>query len=274
MPRAAATKEPTNSGDADFGNTRVQVVERSIDILNALSAGPCTLTEICRSADLSKGTAFRLLAGLGYGGFVIKDPISTRYMLGPGLLRLSQGALAGMGAVARLGRPSLERLADETQETVAVHVLAGFERVCIDEIPSPQPIRYVSSVGSTAPIYVGSAGKLLLASITPQERTRMLDLLENRLAADRVNRKSLEKTVAQIAVDGYTTSTSERVVGATAISVPIRTNRTTVSLSVLGPADRLPMKQVLSFLPAMKRTVKELEAIFNEDALHVMGPSR
>jgi DNA-binding IclR family transcriptional regulator len=267
MAGAAGTKVASSGTESDFGNTRVQVVERSIDILNALSTGPCTLTEICRTAALSKGTAFRLLAGLGYGGIVIKDPISARYMLGPGLLRLSQGALAGMGAFARLGRESLNNLAQETQETVAVHVLAGFERICIDEVPSPQPIRYVSSVGSTAPIYVGSAGKLLLATMSQQERSRMLDLLDSRLTADGQDRRALEQTLDQVAHNGYTISTGERVVGASAISIPIRTNRTTVSLSVLGPSDRLPTAHMLEFLPAMRRAAKKLEAVFNADTV-------
>lgn len=267
----AASTVP-KSGDTEFGNNRVQVVERAIDILNALSTGPCTLTEICRTTQLSKGTVFRLLVGLGYGGVIVKDPITTRYMLGPGLLRLSQGALAGMGAVARIGRASLERLVTETQETVALHVVSGFERICIDEIPSPQPIRFVSSVGSTAPLYVGSAGRVLLANISATERTRMLDLLDGRLTEAKVDRKELERTLDQVARDGYATSEGERVVGAIAISVPIRTGASTVSLSVLGPAERLPRAKALKQLPAMRRAVAELEAIFNDPSQDQQAP--
>src|ERR1700757_1459362 len=117
-----------------MANDRVQVIDRSIDLLEALAQGPSSLTEICRQTGLSKGTAFRLLAGLSARGMVMKDPVGNSYVLGPGLLRLVQDALAGIGAVVTVGSNALRELSERTGETVALDVQVGVERVCVEEI--------------------------------------------------------------------------------------------------------------------------------------------
>jgi DNA-binding IclR family transcriptional regulator len=245
---------------------RVQVIERSLDILEALRDGPRSLTQICRTTSLPKGTAYRLLAGLAARRMVIKDPLTANYALGPGLLRLVQGAFLGIGMIATLGRSALERLAATTQETVALHVPAGVERVCIDEVASPQVIRYTSGVGSSAPLHVGSAGKVLLAFMEDGERERSLQLLEG-AADEEAPHGSLRDTIAQAAADGFAISTSERVEGASAISVPVRSDVLLMSMSVLGPTQRLPQSLLLEYLPALRETAGEIAAILEEGPL-------
>jgi DNA-binding IclR family transcriptional regulator len=243
----------------------VQVIERSFDILEALREGPRSLTEICRATLLSKGTTYRLLTGLAVRNVVIKDPLTANYMLGPGLLRLVQGAFLGIGAIATLGRNALERLTEATGETVALHVPAGIERVCIDEVPSPQVIRYTSGVGASAPLHVGSAGKVLLAFMDEGERERSLRLLERQTDGNSPPR-SLRDTVRQTANEGFATSISERVEGASAISVPVRSSLLLMSLSVLGPTQRLPRSRLLEFLPPLRATAGGIAAILDEGA--------
>jgi len=246
------TRAPTESPAS-----RVQVIERSLDILEALRDGPRSLSEICRTTSLAKGTAYRLLAGLAARSVVIKDPLTANYMLGPGLLRLANGAFLGIGAIATLCRSLLERLAETTQETVALHVQAGIERVCIDEVPSPQVIRYTSGVGSSAPLHVGSAGKVLLALMDEDERERSIRLLERRTDG-KGPPTTLRNSLRQVANDSFATSTAERVEGATAISVPINSDVMPMSLSVLGPAQRLSRKRLLEFLPELRHTADEI----------------
>jgi DNA-binding IclR family transcriptional regulator len=251
--RTAVTKE------------RVQVIDRSIDMLEALSEAPCSLTEICRSTGLSKGTAFRLLAGLAARGMVTKDPVGNSYMLGPGLLRLVQDALSGIGAVVTVGSKAVRELSERTGETVALHVQSGLERVCVEEIQSPHSIRYSSLAGSAAPIYNGATGVVLLAFATPERRKRSLDLLEE--SADAIDRDALEARIAQARQDGWAVSAGERVAGATAISVPVPSELLLLALSVLGPEERLSPATLKSFVPAMRRTADHLIAVLDAQRL-------
>jgi DNA-binding IclR family transcriptional regulator len=242
---------------------RVQSVERGIDILAALSEGPRNLTDIAVLTRLSKGTAFRLLASLSYRNLVVKDPTTTLYTLGPGTLQLLQGVMTGLGAFASVGRPALVHLWERTEETITLHVRLVNERVCIDEIPSPQSLRYTATVGSTAPLYAGSTGKILLAAIDdPIERARFIDslpitpLTENTI----LDRAALRKEVDRARRLGWAMSVGERVVGAAAVSVPVSGWGTVASLSVLGPSARLPRKVLMELVPVLRATAKEVEA--------------
>jgi DNA-binding IclR family transcriptional regulator len=235
---------------------RVQSIERGIDVLMALVQGPKTLTEVTRETGLSKGTAFRMLASLNYENMVVKSD-GNAYMLGPGCLRLIQGVLEGLGAIIGVGRPALIALWEQTGETVAVHVRVGGERICIEELPSPSPVRFVSTVGSSAPLHVGSAGRVLLAFASPSERERTIDAL---IASDTgVDPDKLRRELEKIRELGYALSVGERVHGAAAISVPVFGRQGFVaSLSVLGPDFRLTEQHRLDFLPALRKTAEAI----------------
>jgi DNA-binding IclR family transcriptional regulator len=232
-------------------------------MLEVLSDGPQSLSMICRTTGLSKATAFRLLAGLNHRGVVIKDPATATYMLGPGLLRLVHGALSGIGAIATLGRGAIEELSTATGETVALHVQAGLDRVCVDEVPSSEVIRYTSSVGSVGRLDVGSAGKVLLAFMPSSERERSLKLLQPKLEADGIDPAKLQRTIVGVRRQGWATSSGERVKGASAISIPVESNPLLLSLSVLGPTTRLDKSKLKAMLPKMDHTAAQLIELIN-----------
>jgi DNA-binding IclR family transcriptional regulator len=240
---------------------RVQVIDRSIDLLEALSDGPRSLTEMSRATGIPKGTAFRLLAGLAARGMVIKDPVGSSYALGPGLLRLVQGALSGIGAIGTVGRAELEQLSEETGETVALHVQTGLERTCIQEIPSRHSIRYSALVGAVAPIQNGANGIVLLAFTADERRERTLELLD--ASGQELDRRALDGRLKKAQRDGWAISVAERVPGATAISVPVQSDHLLLALSVLGPEARLPPAVLKRFLPAMRRTAEHLVAVLD-----------
>jgi DNA-binding IclR family transcriptional regulator len=243
-------------------SNRVQAVERSIGILMALADGARTLTDVTRATGLSKGTAFRLLASLNHEQLVIKDPTDNAYLLGPGFLRLFQGVMGDLGSIATLARPVLIELWSTSRETVALHVRTGAERICVAELPSPQPIRYVSGVGTAAPLHVGSAGKVLLAFLTPATLERTLPALPLGQATEATitDVDLLRQELATINRQGWAMSTGERIVGASAISVPIRSATDAVAaLSVLGPSDRLSPQARLALLPELRKAASAIE---------------
>ena len=74
-----------------------------------------------------KATASRLVATLAERGLVERDPVTEKYRLGFGLIRLAGAAMAGLDLV-RTARPILEDLAERTRETVNLGVLSGDAR--------------------------------------------------------------------------------------------------------------------------------------------------
>lgn len=239
---------------------RVQAVERSTDILMVLTDGPRTLTEIARATNLSKGTVYRMLSSLNHERLVIKDPVGHRYLLGPGCLRLRQGVMIGLGLISAGAKSVLETLRDRTGETLALHVAIGLERFCIEEFQSRSSIRYSSYPGATAPLQVGSAGKVLIGFLDEDERERTLRLMEALPAEQQPDLPRLRKEIMRVRRHGWAMSSGERIAGASAVSVPVRGGQLLVALSILGPQSRLSRQRRLELLPELQRAAEATEA--------------
>jgi DNA-binding IclR family transcriptional regulator len=241
----------------------VKSVDRCIDILFILTERPMTLTEVASRSRLSKSTALRLLATLAHGGLVIKDPLAGNYQLGPGCLTLGHGFMNGQGSLAALAREPLQALREKTGETVAVHVRLGRQRVCVDEIPGPHGVRYVAEIGASAPIYLGSAGRILLAFMAPAELDTLIGGIPLIAPANDtvIDESALRKELALVRRRGYAMSEGERIPGASAISVPIiGPDGLVASLSILGPSERLSLQARLAALPQLTETAAAMSA--------------
>ena len=240
----------------------VRSVGRAVDLLLALAHGPQTLGRLAERTDLSKATVHRLLASLGHGQLAIQDPSTGDYLLGPGCFVIADAVMRGLGGLGVLARPVLERLRDTTGETVTMHVRAGSQRLCVEELVSLQSVRYTAGVGTATPIHVGSAGKLLLAYTNKDERTDLLDhsTLDPITGATITDRAELEAEVEEVRRLGYAESHGERVVGASAISAPILSSDGTIlaALSILGPDGRLTQERVDEFRPAVLAAASDI----------------
>jgi DNA-binding IclR family transcriptional regulator len=235
----------------------VKSVERCIDVLFVLTERPMTLTEIATRSGLSKSTTLRLLATLSHGGLVMKDPLTGTYQLGSGCLVLGHGFMNGQGGLAALAHEPLQELREETGETVAVHVRLGRQRVCVDEVPGPHGVRYVAEIGGLAPIYIGSAGRVLLAYMDPDRLDTLIGGVELVMPATNtvIDEAALRKELAVVRRHGYAMSEGERIRGASAISVPVTgPDGFVASLSILGPSDRLTRQARLAALPRLTDT--------------------
>lgn len=242
---------------------RIQVVERAVDVLRVLARGPASLTEVAQATGLPKGTAFRILGSLRYEDMVVKDPLDNRYMLGTGFLRLTRNPLQGLAAVAALARPALTEVWRSTEETITLHARLGPDRVCVEELQSPHPIRYMAGVGVRAPLHVGSAGKVLLAFMPADERERILRRvpLEPMTPRTIVDAEALVAELDEVRARGWAGSAGERVPNAAAISVPVRVREDLVlALSILGPADRLTEDRQMAALDDLRAAAAAIEA--------------
>lgn len=231
--------------------------------MTALTAGPKTVTEVARATKLSKPTAFRLLASLGYRSLVIKDEVANVYMLGPGVLRLVNGASGLYESVALVAGEPLARLAEATGETAVVHARIGHSRVCVAQCESDNAVRYTIDIGAVAPLHVGSSGKVLLAFMDEADANRLLDAvpLTRITPATVTSRAALKEQLAEVRRTGFAYSVGERTPGAAGLTVPIHGKDGFVaSLSIIGPADRMGQGAQDRYLRHLRRAAGEIEA--------------
>ncbi|MBI3648275.1 MAG: IclR family transcriptional regulator [Actinobacteria bacterium] len=204
-------------------------------------AGELGVTELGRRLGVHKATASRLAATLAERGLVERDPVTDKYRLGFGLIRLAGAAMAGLDLVST-ARPVLEDLADRTRETVNLGVLSGDAVVYIDQITGTRSIVSVSWVGRRSPLHCTSNGKVLLAYVDEGELDRLLSRpLERPTANTIVDPDRIRTQLQEIRVRGYSQTMEELEEGLNAVAAPIRQGDGAViaALSVSGPAFRM-----------------------------------
>lgn len=240
----------------------VRSIERAADVLLTLTHGPQRLARIAVTTGLSKTTVHRVLASLSHKHLVMQGEATGEYMLGPACFSIADAVARGVGGIAVATRPLLARLNEVSQETVTLHIRSGRYRVCVEELPSPQAIRYTAGVGAMDPIHVGSAGKLLLAFSEPDQQDELLRRaeLESVTEATITDPASLRGEIAMIRARGYAASRGERVRGAAAITAPVLwpDGRILAALSILGPEGRLTTDAIEALRPPLLETAQEI----------------
>jgi len=151
-------------------------------------------------------------------------------------------------------------LRDVTRETVLLHIRIGLERICLEEIVSYENIRYTSGKGFATPVYVGSAGKILLSELENNELHSLLENIQLTPVTSNtiIDKKALLKELIKVRKQGYATSFGERVGGSASISVPIKNYICPVGMTVLGPDNRFTLKTMMKFLGEIKERANNI----------------
>ena len=224
----------------DTGN--LHSVRRAISALEEISdSGELGVSELGRRLGVHKATASRLVATLAERGMLERDPVTERFRLGFGLIRLAGAALAGLDIV-RVAHPILEDLAERTRETVNLGVLAGDSVVYIDQVTGTRSIVAVSWVGRRTPLHCTSNGKVLLAHMDPAERDAQLaEPLTEMTPRTVTDPAALGRQLDEVARRGYAQTVEELEEGLNAVAAPVRQadGQVSAALSVSGPAFRM-----------------------------------
>jgi DNA-binding IclR family transcriptional regulator len=244
---------------------RPSSIEKAIDVLFCfdLQRPQLRLIDISQRLGLHKSTAHRLLALLKKKGLVVVDPSTQLYSLGPALVELAWIVLRQQD-LRNLCRPHMEQLRVVTNETVSLNIRMGNRRVCIEELPSDQEVKYSQAMGLTAPLHVGAPGKALLAFLPVDERERVLATLtlESLTPGTITNLEALRSELDRTRGRGYAVSVGERSPWAAAVAAPIRdrSGQTIAALSVLGPSHRLTAKVLRELGGQVIRVGEEISA--------------
>jgi IclR family transcriptional regulator, acetate operon repressor len=104
-------------------------------VLELLSEGPPyqPISELSQRSGLSLGTLHRLLRSLALAGLVEQHPETSRYGLGPGVLRLAARYLDRLPAL-RVLSPYLVELRNGTGATIQISVLVTGQLVRVDRL--------------------------------------------------------------------------------------------------------------------------------------------
>lgn len=215
----------------------VRAVGRALDILLAFTPqdSELSVSELLKRVDLSRPTLYRLLYTLEERGFITSFGDPQRFRLGPSVAKLAFVWTSTL-SLANLAEPTLRKIWTQTQETVALFVPHGALRLCIAELPSPQPLNFKRGVGYTERIDIGATGRAILAFL-PQFPPE----LDASITQAQIDLTQLRSQLQAVKEAGFATSRNELINGAVAIAVPFFDRQGVVSgsIGVFGPEVRI-----------------------------------
>jgi DNA-binding IclR family transcriptional regulator len=220
-----------------------QSVERALSLLTAISeaAGPVAVTEVARQVNLHPATAHRLLRALVVAGFVVQDPETSRYRLGPKLLQIANTHRL-REALPQLARPVLERLTNSTGETTGLLECDGASSVVVARVVSSLPLLVHTPIGAHGPLNATGGGKVLLANMSDERREAILSAPLARFTDDtQTDPAALRRELEEIRVRRFGIGVDDYHEGVTAIAAPVFDAEDTVvaALSMPGPTSRM-----------------------------------
>ena len=234
-----------SSADDRIARSGAQTVHRALRILQVFSQlRPAhSLADIAGALELTVPTTHRLLRAMQDAEFVVQDPHTRAYSLGPAILRMA-AVIEGRDDILAISTPVLARLRETSGESVGFHWLVGDRRVCVLELVSEHSLRMASGVGHTYPLTGGASSKAILSAM-PEAR---VDELLAATAAGTVS-KQFRDDVATARRLGYAASVSETVDGAAAVAAPIMRSSGEVigALNLTGPVIRMPTQKLAEF---------------------------
>jgi DNA-binding IclR family transcriptional regulator len=144
-------------------------------------------------------------------------------------------------------RQSLEHLRGEVDETCHLVVLEGNGARFLDCVESTQILRTGSRVGMLLPAHTNSAGKALLAELSPKAFLSLYPRgVPSTVGGGIAARKALQRQLAQVRSAGYATNFEESAQGVTAVGACVRdgAGKAVAALAIASPSSRCDPRRV------------------------------
>ncbi|MCI9122237.1 MAG: IclR family transcriptional regulator [Oscillibacter sp.] len=226
-----------------------------------------TLKALVEHVDLPTTTVFRQISTLTDREYLVQDPVRKSYHVGPRLMYLASSIL-GQSDLRRVARPELERLSNTLQETINLSVLLEHDIFYLDKVETHRSIVCNTQIGSRAPAYATSSGKVMLACQSEDFIDQFCQWMEEhaRPLTDRtiVGPERLREELVKARSSGYAVDDGEIETGLICFGVPVydMNGRAAAAVSVSGPDYRMRQDQAF-----MIREVKQAA----ENISHQLG---
>ncbi|HEY2140908.1 MAG TPA: IclR family transcriptional regulator [Solirubrobacteraceae bacterium] len=216
----------------------VQVIAKAAAILDALAENRETSAAgLAARLGEPRSSVYRLLSSLQQLDMVDTGTKRGSYRLGLKLLRLGS-AVQGRLDIRTAAMPTMERIHDETGETVFLCVRRGDDAVCVERLDGRRVTSLALRLGGALPLHAGAAPRSLLAF---EPRARWNEFLaggelERFSPVTPVTADELIPMLESIRRNGVSVSDEDVTPGIAAIGAPVFDHRGEVSaaLSVSG----------------------------------------
>jgi IclR family transcriptional regulator, KDG regulon repressor len=222
----------------------VQSLGRAFAILEAVARHRegIGLADLSKLVGLHNSTTFHLAKTMVSLGYLRQEKETKRYRVGRPLFALAASALDEIEMVS-LATPVLEQLSLETGESGHFAVRMGDAVVVIARTSGPGAFQLTDRVGVVRPAHCTALGKIILASLRPDQLKRFLERIDMKPSTDKsiTDTRVLLREIAEIKRSGIAFDDGEFNPEVRCVAVPVTdfTGQVIGALGISGPIWRL-----------------------------------
>ena len=220
----------------------------------------------CRKlVGLHNSTTFHLAKTMVSLGYIRQENDSKRYRIGRPLFALAASALDEIEMV-NVATPILEDLSRETGESSHFAVRMGDAVVVIARTSGPGAFQLTDRVGVVRPAHCTALGKIILASLRPDQLKRFLERVELKPSTQKsiTDPGALMREIAEVRRTGVAIDDGEFNAEVRCIAVPVYdfTGDVIGALGISGPIWRLTDQVMYARAKIVQAAANRLSAEF------------
>jgi IclR family KDG regulon transcriptional repressor len=244
---------------------KLSSVHKTLQVIEALEKHPKSLSvsELSRLINLPKSTTHHILRALLPYNYIYQNPDDKKYTLGFRFLEIGRKMLRNLD-VRQIAKEYLDRLCEESKETVHLSILRGGLVVYLERVSPPEGFSLPINIDITAEPHTCAAGKIFLSGMSQQEMSSMysggpLKKITNRTIT---SQRRLFKEIETVRNQGYALDDEEFYEGLRCVAAPIRVgDKIVAGLSISGPVFSMTMEKINRALIGMVvKTAKEISS--------------
>ena len=261
---AVTTIEPAASEGQRAG---VQSLGRAFGIMEEIARhrDGIGLAELSKRVGLHNSTTFHLVKTMVSLGYVRQLKDTKRYRIGRPLFALAASALDEV-EMTSLATPVLEALSRETGEGTQFAVRSGDAVVILARRSGQGAFQLSERVGGIRPAHCTALGKIMLASLTPEQFERFLSRAELKANTPKsiVKASELRREIEAVRGAGMATDNGEFDVELRCVALPVCDFSAQVigAIGLSGPVWRLSDAVLEKHVRAVRAAAERLSAEF------------
>jgi IclR family transcriptional regulator, pca regulon regulatory protein len=267
LPPQAAPKPPCAHVDSYSGDPNFMMsLARGLLVIQAFTQKKrqLTISQLSVSTGLSRAAVRRCLYTLSQLGFAGSED-GRHFYLGPRILALGYSYIASM-PLATAAQPVLERVSHELHESCSISTLDRAEIIYVARASVTRIMSIDLGVGSRLPAFCTSMGRVLLASLPPEELETYLNQTPFKPYTEKtvIAVDKLRPVLKQVLRNGYAIVDQELELGLRSMAVPIQNpmGKIVAALNVGAHAQRVSIQEMQTrFLPRLRSAAQELSML-------------
>lgn len=227
------------------------------------------VSSLARELKLSKSNVHRILLTLQSRDYVRRVEVNSTYELTQKIWELGS-LVRGRLSLLKVSGPFIQRLSQETGESVHLSIRDGSEVVYIDKVEGSQPIAAYTRIGGRAPLYCVATGKAMLANLRDELLAMIVPTLTRYTEHTIVDYDELRDELERVRDSGFAVNRGEWRADVFGVAAPVFDGSGNVAgaVGISGPSSRFKARQIKSFALHVQAAAQDISSVMGHRAPH------